>query len=133
MRLSWRDGLATVFVGVGTTLYVLWLAGAELAGPRVLAGVVLGLGLAASMIAVVYGVGAGLLHASKMYLAVTSLIGLAALVAGVLALVAVNEAMLAVLVVATVSLWLMSTIRHAVSAATPGDVKTMHEPVDKAA
>lgn len=115
MRLSWRDGLATVFVGVGAGLYILWLAGIEVAGPRVLAAVVLGLGLAASLTAVVYGVGAGLLHASKVYLVVASLIGLAALVAGVMAVVAVNEPMLAVLVATTVALWLMSTVRHAVS------------------
>ncbi len=119
MRLSWRDALATVFVGVGVGLYILWLAGIEVAGPRVLAAVVLGLGLAASLTAVVYGVGAGLLHASKMYLVVASLIGLAALISGVMAIVAVNEPMLAILVTTTVVLWLVSTVRHVVS--TPAD------------
>ena len=132
MRLSWRDGLATVFVGVGAVLYVLWLAGIEVAGPRVLAGIVLGLGLAASITAVVYGVGAGLLRASKVHLVVASLIGLAALVAGVMALVAVNEPMLAVLVVATVVLWMMSTVRHVISTAeNPGTQQTSdHPPLD---
>ena len=132
MRLSWRDGLATVFVGVGAVLYVLWLAGIEVAGPRVLAGVVLGLGLAASITAVVYGFGAGLLCASKVYLAVASLIGLAALVAGIMALVAVNEPMLAVLVVATVVLWMMSTVRHVISTAEyPRSVRSSdHQPLD---
>jgi hypothetical protein len=132
MRLSWRDGLATVFVGVGAVLYVLWLAGIEVAGPRVLAGIVLGLGLAASITAVVYGVGAGLLRVSKVYLAVASLIGLAALVAGVMALVAVNEPMLAVLVVATVVLWMMSTVRHVISTAEyPGTQQASdHPPLD---
>jgi hypothetical protein len=112
MHLSWRDGLATAFVGVGTGLYVLWLGGVEVVGPRVLAAVVLGLGLAASVTAVVYGVGAGLLRASRWYLAAASVAGLAALVAGIMAMIEVNEPMLAVLVVATVALWLMSTIRH---------------------
>ena len=119
MRLSWRDGLATVFVGVGAGLYVLWLAGIEVAGPRVLAGVVLGLGLAASLTAVVYGVGAGLLRAPKVYLVVASLVGLAALVAGVMAVLAVNEPMLAALVATTVALWAMSTVRHLVSKEAP--------------
>jgi hypothetical protein len=117
MHLSWRDGLATVFVGVGTGFYVLWLGGVEVVGPRVLAAVVLGLGLAASVTAVVYGVGAGLLQASKLYLAAASVAGLVALVAGIMAMIDVNEPMLAVLVVATVALWLMSTIRHGMAEA----------------
>jgi hypothetical protein len=134
MRLSWRDGLATVFVAIGAGLYVLWLAGIEVAGPRLLAGIVLGLGLAASVTAVVYGVGAGLLRASKVYLAIASVLGLVALVAGVMAVVAVNEPMLAALVISTVALWLMSTVRHVFTAAQPGaDVTTLHRPVDKAA
>lgn len=129
MRLSWRDWLATVFVGVGTVLYVLWLAGVEVAGPRVLAGVILVLGLAASVTAVVYGVGAGLLQASKVYLVGASVFGLAALVAGVMALVEINEPMLAVLVIANVALWLMSTIRHGMTAAGPvGRGRMWHQP-----
>jgi hypothetical protein len=129
MRFSWRDGLATVSVGVGTVLYLLWLAGVEVAGPRVLAGVVLVLGLAASATAVVYGVGAGLMKASKVYLIVASVFGLAALIAGVMALVDVNEPALAVLVVANVALWLMSTIRHGVTAAGPiGGGRMWHQP-----
>ena len=115
MRISWRDGLATLFVGVGASLYVLWLAGVEVAGlsgVKAVGAVILGLGLAASVIAVVYGVGAGLLHASKTYLVIASLIGLAALVAGVAVLVTANEIWLGTLMAATVVLWLMSTVRH---------------------
>lgn len=131
MRFSWRDGLATVFVGIGAGLYFLWLAGVDVAGPRMLAGVILGLGLAASLTAVVYGVGAGLLRASKVYLAVASVIGLAALVAGVMAVVAVNEPMLAVLSASTVVLWLMSTVRHAISTDDVTSLKASdHRPID---
>lgn len=114
-RLTWRDGVATVLVGAGVVLYVLWLSGAEFVGPRVLAGIVLGLGLAASLIAVVYGVGAGLLQAPKVYLAIASLLGLVALVAGIIAVTSINETMLATLVAATFAMWLMSTVRHEVS------------------
>jgi hypothetical protein len=114
-RLTWRDGVATVLVGLGVVLYILWLNGAELVGPRAIAGIVLGLGLAASLIAVVYGVGAGLLQAPKVYLAVASLLGVLALVAGVLAVTSINETMLATLVAATLAMWLMSTVRHAVT------------------
>jgi hypothetical protein len=118
MRLTWRDGLATAFVGVATLMYFLWLAGIGLFGfgARGLGGVVLGLGVAASVTAVVYGVGAGLLQASKVYLGIASLIGLVALVAGVITLVSASEPMLGVLVVATVALWVMATVRHAMIA-----------------
>ena len=57
------------------------------------------------------------------------MIGLAALVAGVMALVAVNEPMLAVLVAATIVLWLMSTVRHVISTAEyPGTQQTSDHP-----
>ena len=67
-----------------------------------------------------------------MYLVIASLIGLAALVAGVMALMAVNEPMLAVLVAATVVLWMMSTVRHVISTAGyPGTQQTSdHPPLD---
>jgi hypothetical protein len=137
MRFSWRDGLATVFVGAGATLYLVWLSGVEIPGlstPRGVAAVVFGLGLAASVTAVVYGVGAGLLRASKVYLAIASLIGLVALVAGVIALASINETMLAALVAATVALWIMSTTRHAISAEQqPRGDSTVSEPLEKAA
>ncbi len=127
MRLTWRDGLATVFVFVAVLLYVSWLAGMELLGTssaRIVGGVVLGLGLAASVTAVVYGVGAGLFRASKAYLALASMIGLAALVAGVIALVSGNEMMLGALVFATAALWAMSTVRHMLETGTRvGDEK----------
>jgi hypothetical protein len=80
---------------------------------------VLVLGLAASVTAVVYGVGAGLLRASKVYLGVTSLIGLTAAVAGVWAVVAESETMLELLVATTFVLWLMATVRHVLAAQVP--------------
>ena len=121
MRMTWRDGLATVFVLVAVLVYVLWLAGVEVfgLGVRGVGAVVLGLGLAASVIAVVYGVGAGLLHAHKGYLAAASFVGLVACVAGVATLLNASELMLGVLVVATVTLWAMATIRHAINSETP--------------
>ncbi len=133
MRLSWRDGLATLFVGTGAVLYALWLAGVEVGGVRVLTGLVLGLGLAASVTAVVYGVGAGLLQASKAYLVVASVIGFAALVAGVIALVGANETMLAMLVASTVALWAMSTVRHAVSTRIVRHEPATEVPLEEAA
>jgi hypothetical protein len=115
MRLTWRDALATAFVLVAGALYLRWLDAGEVLGmssARMVGLTVMLLGLAASVTAVVYGVGAGLLRASKIYLAITSLIGLAAVVAGIWVLVNADETMLAVLVVATGVLWLAATIRH---------------------
>ena len=131
MRLTWRDGLATMFVGVAALSYFLWLAGIGMLGlgVRGLGGVVLGLGVAASITAVVYGVGAKLLQASKFYLVIASLIGLVALIAGVITLVSGNEPMFAVLVVATLVLWVMATVRHAMIAAANAvdDEATVHQ------
>lgn len=115
MRLTWRDALATVFVLAAVVVYGMWVADDEVLGTtsvRTVGLVVMLLGLASSVTAVVYGVGAGLLKASKVYLAVASLFGLGALVAGVLVLVDESEPMLGGLVIATAILWLMSTVRH---------------------
>jgi hypothetical protein len=62
---------------------------------RLLGVIVLVLGLAASVTALVFGVGEGLFRASKLYLAIASVIGAAALVAGIIVLVSESEAMLA--------------------------------------
>lgn len=119
MHLSRKDWIATAFVAAAAALYILWLNGTEpfgISGPRVVTGMVFGLGLAASLTAVVFGVGEGLFRSNKVYLAVASVFGLAALITGVIAFAAKDEAMLAALVVATVALWLMSTLRHGLSA-----------------
>lgn len=121
MRLSWRDGVATVCVAAAALLYAVWLSEEEvlgISGARALGVTVLLLGLAASVTAVVFGVGEGLLRASKLYLAIASVIGLAALVTGILVLVNESEAMLATLVASTVVLWLISTVRHAMGERT---------------
>jgi uncharacterized membrane protein YkgB len=116
MRMTWRDGLASVFVLVAVLVYGLWLADVEVfgLGARGIGVVVLGLGLASSVIAVVYGVGAGLMQANRRYLAVASLFGIIACVAGVATLLYANEPTLGVLVGSTVVLWAIATVRHAI-------------------
>jgi hypothetical protein len=110
MTLPRRDVIATVLVGVAGLVYVLWLAGVG-PGVRLVAAIVLAMGFAASAPAVVPAFTA-LLHWSKIYLAVTSALGLLALAAGVAALAAGSSAMLAILVITTVGLWALATIRH---------------------
>jgi hypothetical protein len=124
VRLTWRDELATIMVGAAALLTTLSLN--EIAytnmSVRTLGGIVFALGLAACSIdrkemAGVYGVD-GRRRPPAVYVAIASLLGFAALVAGVLTLVSASEAMLITLVATIVALWLGATIRHAVGAWT---------------
>lgn len=114
MRLNWRDWVATLCVAAAVALYGVWLAGAILTGAsgvKVVAGTVLALGVIASAFAVVPGFGQ-LMGGSKPYLAIASLLGIGALAAGIVTLVNGEEVMLATLVVATIALWAIATVRH---------------------
>ncbi len=123
MNMARRDVVATALVGAGTLTYGLWLAGVlgGLDAPSI-AVVVLALGFLASASAVVPGF-AALLRGSRRYLAMTSLVGLVALAAGAMTVVRATQDTLAVLVVATIGLWLAATIRHA-TAHRPGAIAT---------
>lgn len=114
MYLPKRDILATGLVAVAVVVYALWAVGSALPGmssARVTGAAVLALGFASSASAVVPAFDQ-LLHGSKTYLTITSLIGLAALVAGIVVLVTASGASLAVLMASTAVLWLIATIRH---------------------
>jgi hypothetical protein len=121
-HLTRRDQAASAFVALATIAYLAWLAGAELPGlssVRAETAAVLALGFAASASAVVPGF-EGLIHGSKTYVGLMSLVGAGALVAGILALVTESEGWLGVLVVTTVVMWFVSTVRHAMRSATTG-------------
>ena len=84
MRLPTRDLLATALVGAAGVLYVLWNAGfapVGLGSVRATGLVMLGLGFVASASAVVPSFD-DLMRGNKVYLAVTSIIGTGAFVAG---------------------------------------------------
>lgn len=114
MPISWRDSIATILVAVGIVVYGAWVVGPGISGfvePASVALAVLVLGVAASISAVVPGFN-DLLRGSKPYLAGSAL-GVVALGAGVWTIAAGGAAAgLAVLVLATVALWAMSTMRH---------------------
>lgn len=117
MRVSWRDGLATVVTGAAVALYLLWTNGAAAEGMsvRALSGIVLALGFVgctsdAANMASIYGPDR---TAPMSYTAATSIVGLVALVAGIVAIVGASETALGVLVVAIVALWAIATARHA--------------------
>jgi hypothetical protein len=118
MRLSGRDWFATTMVALATLMAALWamdVALPGLEGLRATGMVVMVCGFAASAGAVVPGFD-GLIHGNRLYLAVASLLGLAALGAGIGLLVSAESWWLAVLVAATVVLWAMATVRHSRSA-----------------
>jgi len=119
MRLTIRDGLATVFVAAATAVYIPWVTGAAITGwsVRVTAAVVFALGFAACLtaqkqMAVVYGVTGEGPRPLMAYVVLTSAIGALALVAGVIALVTGSAAMLAMLTASMAGLWVLATARH---------------------
>ena len=126
MRFPRRDLIATGLVSVAGLAYLMWAIDVPLLSSVRVAGTVMLLcGFAASASAVVPGFDK-LLRGNRVYLVVTSLIGVAALVGGVGALVAGSEAGLILVLAAIVALWAISTVHHALLASpsrvneTPG-------------
>jgi hypothetical protein len=112
MSIQWRDRIATLFVAMAALIYLLWLTGPlEGLAASSVAILVLAFGFIASASAVVPGF-AALLSGSRLYLALASLGGLIALTCGVLTVTQATEETLAVLVVATIGLWVGATVRH---------------------
>lgn len=123
MRLSMRDLIATLLVAIALLLCAAWALGVDMpiaSSVRVAAAAVLILGIAASLSAVVPSFTA-LIHGSKSYLAVSSVLGLVALGAGLVAVVRGEALALTALIASTVVLWALSTNRHMSEAsAQPG-------------
>jgi hypothetical protein len=135
MSLNWKDARTTLFVAGAVTVYALAMTGTAFQGMsmRVVTAIVLGLGMAActsnqDQLAVVYAVGQER-RVPMAYVVIVSTLGAVALGAGVIALVTANEAMLATLVAAVVALWVISTVRHAVTAQPPRTDLAIREPV----
>jgi hypothetical protein len=126
MSLTWKDGLATVFVGAAVVLYLLSQGDATVAGlsgPRALTIAILALGVAGcysarSQMQDVYGVG-DRPRPPLLYVVLTSVLGGVTLVAGIIALSGGSAAALATLTAGMVALWALATIRHAMSHALP--------------
>jgi hypothetical protein len=124
MNLPKKDIIATVLVAAAVVAYLLWLTDAALpaiSGTRVTGVVILGLGFAASAIAVVPSFDQ-LMHGNRLYLAVTSLLGLVAFIGGFLMLVSASSAALAMVIGAMVVLWGLSTAHHILLARSEHDV-----------
>ena len=133
MSLTWKDGLATVFVGAAALLYLLSEGGATvvgLSGTRALSVAIFALGIAGcytakSQMEDVYSVG-GRPRPPLAYVAVVSVLGAVMLVAGIVAFSGGSASALATLTGAMVALWALVTIRHATSRTTPQVIRTTH-------
>jgi hypothetical protein len=118
MGLTGKDAVTTVFMGVIVAMYVAYLQGADLpliASARGTTAAVLILGMvggcALSSAVEVYA--AERSRQLRIFGAVASTFGVVALVAALIGLITGSEVALAVLVCATLTLWFISTGRHA--------------------
>ena len=116
MRLTWRDGLATLLVAAAAVLYALWATNALMPGvsTRWMTVIAFALGVAACTadqrdLGEVYGATREGPRPSGLYIALATALGILMLVAGILAFVLASEALLATLVAAMVALWLIAT------------------------
>ncbi|MGD9704540.1 MAG: hypothetical protein AB7Q42_07705 [Acidimicrobiia bacterium] len=129
MQLSKRDVLATCLVLVAGIVWLMRAVGAPLPGSssaRAAGFVVLALGFVASATAVVPTF-LELLHGNRLYLALTSTLGLVALIAAVTALLAESGVALGVVVGVMVLLWVIATIHHTMLDASRQTAA--HEPI----
>ena len=120
MGITIRDRVATVLVGAATLLAIGWFADVlDLHSIDVawITVAVMVLGVPPSAMAVIPGF-AGLIHGSRTYLLVSSLLGLAATAAALATIMNRTEETLIALVALTVILWAGATLRHSGMLAT---------------
>jgi hypothetical protein len=122
MRLTWRDGLATLLVAAAAVQYALWAAGGVMPGvsTRWMTVIAFAFGMAACTasqraLGEVYAATREGPRPSGLYIALATVLGLGMLVAGILAFVLASKALLATLVAAMIALWLIATGRHALT------------------
>jgi hypothetical protein len=130
MKLTWKDFVSTVSMAAIVVIYAAFLNSTSawlISSARGTAVAVLALGIvggcAMSAAAELYqGTPA------RAYTSFASVLGATALVAGVIALITASTVALAVLVVATFTLWLAATVRHTFTpAAVRGGDRDTHE------
>lgn len=114
MRLPKRDLIATGLVLVAVVLYLVWAADWAFngtGGTRTAGVAILGLGFAASAVAVVPGFDQ-LIRGNKVYLAITSLLGFVAFAGGLQMILSASGVGLTIMMVAMVLLWAIATVHH---------------------
>jgi hypothetical protein len=120
MRFTWRDAVASAFVGTAVVLYALWAAAVVMttSSTTEIGVVVFGLGWAGCVtnqreMAVVYGVDETRSRPTTTYAVAASILGAIALISGIATLFTGSEPLLLVLLGTVVVLWLIATARHA--------------------
>jgi hypothetical protein len=137
MRLTWKDAVTTLVVGVNTLVYVLYLQGTDLPiidSTRGAAATILVLGVfggcALGSAADVYQTHRSV--AQRFYIVLVTLIGITALGGGVAALIGDSAGALGTLYYATIALWFVATLRHVLSGpVTPTLTRDTHEVIDR--
>jgi hypothetical protein len=119
MRLTWRDGSATLLVAAAAAVYALWATGTAMAttSATVIAAVLFGLGWAACLtdqreMEIVYGADRQHPRPPLGYVVLTSAIGVMTLGAGIAALVTATDTTLVILLAGLIALWMLATTRH---------------------
>ena len=119
MRLTFKDGLATVFVGCAVAVYGFWMTDGEVLGlttTRAVSAVVLILGIAGcttarSFFEGIYGAEEGV-RPPMPYVIGVSAVGILALGSAVVALIGGSTSALTTLIIAMIILWVMATGHH---------------------
>jgi hypothetical protein len=133
MGLTWRDTLATVFMGAIVAIYVAFLNGTHawlISSARGTAAAVGALGMfGACAISATRDLHTGPQpQGGRAYRASATTGGVVAFVAAVAGLITGSTVALAVLVAVTVALWFIATTRHALTApAGPARLRDTHE------
>jgi hypothetical protein len=130
MKLTWKDAVSTVFIAAIVVIYIAFLNATTawlISSARGTAAAVLVLGIVG---------GCSMSAAAEQYqgrqtwayTSFASVLGATALVAGVIALITASTVALAILVAATLALWLVATVRHASGRrGAPGGSRDTHE------
>jgi hypothetical protein len=133
MSLTWKDAVTTLFMGAIVAVYVAFLNGTSLwliSSARGTAAAVLVLGMVGGC---TLGAAGDLYAGTRsgpawVYLAISTALGIVALLAGVTGLISGSTVALAVLVAATIALWLTATSRHTFTIrAEPAAGRDAHE------
>jgi hypothetical protein len=136
MRLTWKDAVTTVVIAVIVATYAAFLNGTSLwliSSARGTASVVLVLGIvggcALSSAADLYNGPQS--RSTQAFAGLATLGGIIALAAAVIGMITGSTIALAILVAATIALWLIATMRHALPApARPMAGRDTHEVLD---
>lgn len=137
MKLTWRDAATAPFMAAVIALYIAYLNGADgwlVSSTRETAAAVFVLGMFGGC---ALGAGREVFETdrtptTRFYAALASWIGFTALAAGIAAVLTASGTALAILFGATMALWVLATLRHALRKRQPPALtRDTHEVIDQ--